>query len=104
MAKLVIWPSGKARPIESASTTGRPVTPATMSERRPLAPPISPDMTARKLAPRCFSMVRNGLAAKRGSDRRSSPTSGAPMPATSATLSSSARSIGSRSETRTPSS
>ena len=47
MAKLVICPSGKARPIESASTTGRPVTPATMSERSPLAPPISPDMTAR---------------------------------------------------------
>ena len=47
MAKLVIWPSGKARPIESASTTGRPVTAATISGCRALVPPISPDMTAR---------------------------------------------------------
>ena len=39
MAKVVIWASGKARPIQSASTTGSPVRAATMKLCSEFAPP-----------------------------------------------------------------
>jgi hypothetical protein len=56
MAKLVIWASGYARPMVSASTTGRSVRAATSSGCIALPPPISRDMTARNARPRCASI------------------------------------------------
>ena len=46
MAKVVIWASGNARPMQSASTTGRPVRAATWKLWSEFDPPISSDMTA----------------------------------------------------------
>ena len=66
MAKLVIWASGKARPMASASTTGRPVIAATSSGWKALPPPISTDMTAVNRRPRYSSIIRTGLAANGG--------------------------------------
>ena len=65
---------------------------------------FSIDITARSVRFRYFCIASSGLAAKRGSDRRSRPINGAPMLATVTTRSSSASSIGSISETRVPSS
>ena len=47
MAKLVIWASGNARPMQSASTTGRSSMAAAMKGWMALPPPISSDITAR---------------------------------------------------------
>ena len=52
IAKLVICASGNARPMQSASTTGRPSTAAAMKGWSELPPPISRDMTASKRQPR----------------------------------------------------
>ena len=84
----------------SASTTGRPISAATMKGCRPLPPPISSAMMARKRWPQYSSIMRTGLTAKCGSASRSWPTSGAPMPETTATRSSSFRYMGSSSEAR----
>ena len=102
MAKLVICASGKARPMQSASTTGRPRRAAAMKGWSELPPPISRDMTARKRCPITSSIIRTARAMVRGSVSRSWPTSGAPMLETTATRSSSARSAGSMSDTTVP--
>src|SRR5215831_13472099 len=102
IAKLVICASGKARPMQSASTTGRPSMAAAMKGWSELPPPISRDMTARNDRPITSSIIRTAWAMVCGSVRRSCPTSGAPMLETTATRSSSPSSMGSRRGTTGP--
>ncbi len=102
IAKLVICASGNARPMQSASTTGRRSRAAAMKGCREFPPPISSDMMARKRRPITSSIMRTAWAMVRGSVSRSCPTSGAPMLDTTATRSSSSRSAGSISETTAP--
>ena len=102
MAKVVIWASGNARPMQSASSTGSPVRAATRKPWSEFAPPISSGMTARNFRPRRSSMKRTGRAATSGSGRRSSDTSGAPMVETTATRSSSATASAGRRRGRKP--
>ena len=92
MAKLVIWASGNARPMQSPSTTGRSSIAAAMKGWMELPPPISSDITARNFRPRYSSIMVTASAIVFGSVRRSWPTSGAPMLETTATRSSSASS------------
>ena len=92
MAKLVICASGNARPMQSASTTGRSIRAAAMKGWMELPPPISSDITARNFRPRYSSIIWTASAIVLGSVRRSWPTSGAPMLETTATRSSSASS------------
>ena len=103
MAKLVIWASGNARPMQSASTTGRSRSAAAMKGWSALPPPISSDMIAEKRRPMTSSIMVTARAMVAGSVSRSWPTSGAPMLETTATRSSSARSAGSMSDTTLPS-
>src|SRR5262249_32999555 len=103
MAKLVICASGKARPMQSASTTGSPSMAAAMKGWSELPPPISSDMTARNDWPITSSIIRTAWAMVCGSVRRSWPTSGAPMLETTATRSSLPSSIGSMRGTTVPS-
>ena len=103
MANEVICASGKARPMQSASTTGRSRRAAAMNGWMALPPPISSDMIAQKRRPRYSSIIVTARAIVCGSVRRSWPTSGAPMLDTTATRSSSARSSGSISDTIAPS-
>jgi hypothetical protein len=102
MAKLVICASGKARPMQSASTTGRASTAAAMKGWSALPPPISSAITARNFRPRYSSIIVTASAMVRGSVRRSWPTSGAPMFETTATRSASASSPASMSRQTTP--
>jgi hypothetical protein len=102
MAKLVIWASGKARPMQSPSTTGRSSIAAPMKGWMELPPPISSDITARNFRPRYFSIMVMASAMVLGSVRRSWPTSGAPMLEHTATRSSSASSDASMSRHTTP--
>ena len=62
MAKLVIWASGNARPMQSASTTGRSSSAAAMKGWMELPPPISSDITARNFRPRYSSIIGDGAA------------------------------------------
>jgi hypothetical protein len=71
MAKLVIWASGNARPMQSASTTGRSSLAAAMKGWMALPPPISSDITARNLRPRYSSIMVTARAIIFGSVRRS---------------------------------
>ncbi len=102
MAKLVICASGNARPMQSASTTGRSSRAAAMKGWIELPPPISSDMTARNFRPRYSSIMVTASAIVFGSVRRSWPTSGAPMLETTATRSSSASSAAAMSRHTTP--
>ena len=92
MAKLVIWASGNARPMQSPSMTGRSSIAAPMNGWIELPPPISRDMRARNFRPRYSSIMVTASAIVLGSVSRSWPTSGAPMLETTATRSSSASS------------
>ena len=92
MAKLVIWASGKARPMQSPSITGRSSIAAPMKGWMELPPPISSDMRARNFRPRYSSIMVTARAMVLGSVRRSWPTRGAPMLDTTATRSSSSSS------------
>src|SRR5207253_10818270 len=57
IANDVIWASGNARPIASASTTGLPSRAAAMNGWMALPPPISTDITARNVRPRYSSII-----------------------------------------------
>ncbi len=61
IAKLVIWASGNARPIASASTTGRPSTAAARKGWSAFDPPISTDMIPRNETPRYASIISHRL-------------------------------------------
>ena len=102
MAKLVIWASGNARPMQSPSMTGRFIIAAAMNGWIELPPPISSDITARNFRSRYSSIIWTADAIVFGSVRRSWPTSGAPMFETTATRSSSASSDASMSWQTTP--
>jgi len=71
MASDVIWASGKARPMQSASTTGRSSRAAAMRGWIALPPPISSDMIARNRRPRYSSISVTARAIVRASVRRS---------------------------------
>src|SRR5262245_2774673 len=102
IAKLVIWASGNARPMQSPSITGRSSIAAPMNGWMELPPPISSDIRARDFRPRYSAIMVTASAMVLGSVRRSCPTSGAPMLETTATRSSSFSSAASISRQTVP--
>ena len=79
MAKVSICSSGKARPIPSPSTTGRPSCRPQMSGFSALDPPISPIRSAASGAPVCASNPRMAQMNSSPCSSFSLPTVGAPM-------------------------
>ena len=80
MENVVICISGKARPMPSASTTGRSSAAAVTMGSSPLPPPISAEIRASILAPRNSSRARSTRTPSVPSSSFSIDTAGAPMP------------------------
>ena len=97
-----IWTSGKARPMPSASTTGRSSSAATIMCSTALAPPISSVMSAATGRPATFSSARTAMAPSLPRAGFSIHTVGAPKALNGTTRSSSSSASGAMTRIRRP--